>query len=92
VRRLVEQYVFGDTVGLADWALNQAGAVVLPQTSAPFYTPISERTVADFLALRRAVAMPPEVALSPDNTDWQLLRVRRRSPVASRCDSRRRCR
>jgi hypothetical protein len=68
VRRLVEQYVFGDTVGLADWALNQAGAVVLPQTSAPFYTPISERTMADFLALRRAVAMPPEVALSPDNT------------------------
>jgi len=69
VRRVVEAYVFGDTVGQADWALNQAGAVVLPhKTSAPIYTPITERTVADVLALRRAVAMPAEVALSPDNT------------------------
>jgi len=68
VRRIVEAYVLGDIVGQPDWALNQAGAVVLPQTSAPFYTPISERTVGDFLALRRAVAMPAEVALSADNT------------------------
>lgn len=68
VRRIVEAYVLGDIVGQPDWALNQAGAVVLPQTSAPFYTPISERTLGDFLALRRAVAMPAEVALSADNT------------------------
>lgn len=49
VKTLIEQYVQRDVVGRPDWALNLAGAVVLPQTSKPFYTPITEVISSDLL-------------------------------------------
>jgi len=68
VRRVVEQYLDADRVARPDYALNLAGATVLTSLTSPaYYRPITQRSVLDLLALRSDVAMPPEVALSPDN-------------------------